>query len=66
MHILVLFVVNLLLIVLQVVVVVLLSSVLMNGNGAEVYVSRMMVLLAPVSASNLSRCFGFGEMIYFS
>jgi hypothetical protein len=48
----VLFVVNLPPIVLQ--VVVLLSSVLMNG--AEVYVSRMMLLLAPVSASPLSRC----------
>jgi multisubunit Na+/H+ antiporter MnhG subunit len=37
-------------------VVVLLSSVLMNGNIAEVYASRMMLLLAPVSASALSRC----------
>jgi hypothetical protein len=35
-------------------VVILLSSVLMNG--AEVYASRMMLLLAPVSASALSRC----------
>jgi hypothetical protein len=35
-------------------VVVLLSSVLMNG--AEVYASRIMLLLAPVSASALSRC----------
>jgi hypothetical protein len=35
-------------------VVALLSSVLMNG--AEVYASRMMMLLAPVSASALSRC----------
>jgi hypothetical protein len=35
-------------------VVVLLSSVLMNG--AEVYASGMMLLLAPVSASALSRC----------
>jgi hypothetical protein len=31
-----------------------LPSVLMNG--AEVYASRMMLLLAPVSASALSRC----------
>jgi small neutral amino acid transporter SnatA (MarC family) len=45
-------VVNLLPILLQ--VVILLSSVLMNG--AEVYASRMMRLLAPVSASALSRC----------
>jgi hypothetical protein len=30
------------------------SSILMNG--AEVYASRMMLLLAPVSASALSRC----------
>jgi multisubunit Na+/H+ antiporter MnhG subunit len=40
-------------------VVVLLSSVLMNGNVAEVYASRMMLpllLLAPVSAIALSRC----------
>jgi hypothetical protein len=44
-------VVNLQAIVLQ--VVVLLSSVLMNG--AKVYDSRMMMLLAPVSASALSR-----------
>jgi hypothetical protein len=35
-------------------VVVLLSSLLMNG--AEVYSSRMMLLLAPVSASVLIRC----------
>jgi hypothetical protein len=35
-------------------VVVLLSYVLMNW--AEVYASRMMLLLAPVSASALSRC----------
>jgi hypothetical protein len=28
----------------------------MNGNIAEVYASRMMLLLAPVSASALSRC----------
>jgi hypothetical protein len=48
----VLVVVNLPPIVLQ--VVVLLSSVLMNG--AEVYTSRMMLLLTPVSASALSRC----------
>jgi multisubunit Na+/H+ antiporter MnhG subunit len=34
--------------------VVLLSSVLMHG--AEVYASRMLLLLAPVSASALSRC----------
>jgi multisubunit Na+/H+ antiporter MnhG subunit len=37
-------------------VVVLLSSVLMNWNISEVYVSRMILLLAPVSASALSRC----------
>jgi hypothetical protein len=36
-------------------VVLLLSSVLMNRNVDEVYASRMM-LLAPVSASALSRC----------
>jgi hypothetical protein len=53
-HIPVLVVVNLPPIVLQ--MVVLLSSVLMNGNMAEVYASRMMLLLAPVSASALSRC----------
>jgi hypothetical protein len=47
-----LFVVNLPPIVLQ--VVVLLSSVLMNE--AEEYASRMMLLLAPVSTSALSRC----------
>jgi hypothetical protein len=47
----VLVVVNLPPIVFQVVV---LSYVLMNG--AEVYASRMMLLLAPVSASDLSRC----------
>jgi hypothetical protein len=35
-------------------VVVLLSSVLMNG--AKAYVSRMMLLLAPVSGSALIRC----------
>jgi hypothetical protein len=35
-------------------VVILLSSVLMNET--EVYASRMMLLLAPVSASALSRC----------
>jgi hypothetical protein len=35
-------------------VFVLLSSVLMNG--AEVYASRMMLLLARISASTLSRC----------
>jgi hypothetical protein len=51
-HIPVLVVVNLPPIVHQ--VVVLLSSVLMNG--AKVYASRMMLLLAPVSASALSRC----------
>jgi hypothetical protein len=45
-------VVNLPPIVLQ--VVVLLLSVLMNG--AEVYASRMLLLLALVSASVLSRC----------
>jgi hypothetical protein len=28
----------------------------MNGNIDEVYASRMMLLLAPVSASALSRC----------
>jgi multisubunit Na+/H+ antiporter MnhG subunit len=51
----VLVVVNLPPIVLQ--VVVLLSSVLMNGNVAEVYASRMMLLLlAPVSTSALIRC----------
>jgi hypothetical protein len=44
-------VVNLPPIVLQ--VVVLLSSVLMNGH--EVYASRMMLLLAKVSASSLIR-----------
>jgi hypothetical protein len=48
----VLVVLNLPPIVLQ--VVVLLSSVLMNGD--EVYASRMMLLLSPVSASTLSRC----------
>jgi multisubunit Na+/H+ antiporter MnhG subunit len=48
----VLIVVNLPPIVLQ--VVVLLSSVLMNG--ADIYASRMMLLLAPVSASALGRC----------
>jgi hypothetical protein len=37
-------------------VVVLLSSVLMDGNVAEVSVSRMLLLLAPVSASALIRC----------
>jgi hypothetical protein len=39
-------------------VVVLLSSVLMNGTEvyAEVYDSRMILLLAPVSARALSRC----------
>jgi hypothetical protein len=37
-------------------VVVLLSSILMNGNTAEVYASRMMLLLAPVSVSAVSRC----------
>jgi hypothetical protein len=50
-HIPVLVVVNVPPIVLQ--VVVLLSSFLMNG--AEVYAPRMMLLLAPVSASALSR-----------
>jgi multisubunit Na+/H+ antiporter MnhG subunit len=45
-------VVNLRPIVLQ--VIVLLSSVLMNG--AEIFASRMMLLLAPVLASALSRC----------
>jgi hypothetical protein len=50
----VLVVINLPTIVLQ--LVVLLSSVLMNGNGAEVYASRMMLLMVPVSASDLSRC----------
>jgi hypothetical protein len=53
-HIPVLVVVNLPPIVLQ--VVVLLSSVLMNGIIAEVYASRMMLLLTPVSTSALSRC----------
>jgi hypothetical protein len=48
----VLVVVNLPPIVIQ--VVVLLSSVLMNG--AEIYASRMMLLLATVSASALIRC----------
>jgi hypothetical protein len=47
-------VVNLPPIILQ--VVVLLSSVLMNEIIAEVYASRMLLLLAPVSASALSRC----------
>jgi hypothetical protein len=51
-HIPALVVVNLPPIVLQ--VVVLLSSFLMNG--AKVNASRMMLLLAPVSASALSRC----------
>jgi multisubunit Na+/H+ antiporter MnhG subunit len=50
----ILVVVYLLHIVLQ--VVVLMSSVLMNRDIAEVYASRMMLLLAPVSASALSRC----------
>jgi hypothetical protein len=53
-HIPVLAAVKVPLIVLQVVVVVLLSSVLMNG--AEVYASRvMLLLLAPASTSALSR-----------
>jgi hypothetical protein len=51
-HIPVLVVLNWPSIVLQ--VVVLLSYVLMNG--AEVYASRMMLLLAPVSSSALGRC----------
>jgi hypothetical protein len=48
----VLVVVNLPLIVIQ--VIVLMSSVLMNET--EVYASRMLLLLAPVSASALRRC----------
>jgi hypothetical protein len=31
-------------------------------NGAEVYASRMMLLLAPVSASALSRCYSLLTM----
>jgi hypothetical protein len=31
----------------------------MNGNVAEVFASRVMLLLAPVSASALSRCSSF-------
>jgi hypothetical protein len=37
-------------------VVVLLSSVLMNGDIAEVSASSMLRMLAPVSASALGRC----------
>jgi hypothetical protein len=53
-------VVNLLPTVLQ--VVVSLSSVLMNGNIAELYASRMILLLAPVSSSALSRYFSWLTM----
>jgi hypothetical protein len=44
-------------------VVVLLSSVLMNGDIAEVYASRMMLLLAPVSSNALSICLSLLTMM---
>jgi hypothetical protein len=59
-YILILVVVNLPPIVLQ--VVLLLSSILMNGAGVNV--SRMLLLLAPVSASALSRCSLLLTMIF--